>query len=461
MTNSAQTTNNIIQHKGDRHPVFLAGRPPTVSSNSSLETVGAPSVSPSQEQSIPTSVSSTSVDPMVIQVQQIPSTSLSHSTDLRITTLKPNSTFENTTVPTLPKFSYALSFPHIPPGSSTVQSNGSSLLLQPTIQPGSTVAVTSIVGDNNTVAEFLYQLTKMLTEDNREVIEWSNGKIEVHNPHKLASDVLHKYFRHSKFASFQRQLNYFGFRKLAGKGKMAPCSYVNDAATSDLRSLLSIKRKTSSTTSKGDRKRDISQVSGVNNKPVVANATNPVLSDILHRSEKYEKVPQPESQPAPKPPAIRVYRADDPVLVHAATGKGPSDHLVLAQKAVGKGIRHNLINSTSSGPSEGTRAPPIGQATAALATGPFTFPEPPHFPCDMKNSLSELTNNYRNSLHAVQSANLHCNNANSAGGLTSTDSLVELAMLVPTETSVEPRSVREMANSTMPFVDFPHEELNP
>lgn len=94
---------------------------------------------------------------------------------------------------------------------------------------------------NNTVAEFLYQLTKMLTEDNRQVIEWCNGKIEVHNPHKLASDVLHKYFRHSKFASFQRQLNYFGFRKLAGKGKMAPCSYVNDAATSDLRSLLLIK----------------------------------------------------------------------------------------------------------------------------------------------------------------------------------------------------------------------------
>ena len=28
----------------------------------------------------------------------------------------------------------------------------------------------------NTVAEFLYQLTKMLTEDNKEVIEWSNGE---------------------------------------------------------------------------------------------------------------------------------------------------------------------------------------------------------------------------------------------------------------------------------------------
>lgn len=94
------------------------------------------------------------------------------------------------------------------------------------------------------IAEFLYQLTKMLTDDNNEIIEWTGGKIKVHYPERLEGEVLHKYFRHSKFASFQRQLNYFGFRKIAGKGKMSPCSYVNDAATSDIRSLLLIKRKT-------------------------------------------------------------------------------------------------------------------------------------------------------------------------------------------------------------------------
>lgn len=94
------------------------------------------------------------------------------------------------------------------------------------------------------VAEFLYQLTKMLTDDNKENIEWVDGRIKVHHPDRLESEVLHKYFRHSKFASFQRQLNYFGFRKIAGKGKMSPCSYVNEAATSDIRSLLLIKRKT-------------------------------------------------------------------------------------------------------------------------------------------------------------------------------------------------------------------------
>ena len=63
---------------------------------------------------------------------------------------------------------------------------------------------------------------------------------------QLASTVLHRYFRHSKYASFQRQLNYFGFRKIAGKGKMSPCSYVNADVTADLSSLLKIKRKTNS-----------------------------------------------------------------------------------------------------------------------------------------------------------------------------------------------------------------------
>lgn len=38
-------------------------------------------------------------------------------------------------------------------------------------------------------------------------------------------------------------MNYFGFRKIAGKGKMAPCSYVNEHAKEDISSLLFIKRK--------------------------------------------------------------------------------------------------------------------------------------------------------------------------------------------------------------------------
>jgi hypothetical protein len=44
-----------------------------------------------------------------------------------------------------------------------------------------------------------------------------SGRIHVRNPVVLGQDILHKYFRHSKYSSFQRQLNYFGFRKTQGK----------------------------------------------------------------------------------------------------------------------------------------------------------------------------------------------------------------------------------------------------
>lgn len=94
------------------------------------------------------------------------------------------------------------------------------------------------------VPEFLYQLTMMLLKENSDILEWRNGQIVVHSPLKLADDILHKYFRLSKYSSFQRQLNYFGFRKLRSKGKMAPCVYVNEDATNELESLILIKRKT-------------------------------------------------------------------------------------------------------------------------------------------------------------------------------------------------------------------------
>eukprot|EP00536_Pseudo-nitzschia_multiseries_P008450 jgi/Psemu1/305725/fgenesh1_kg.214_\ len=124
----------------------------------------------------------------------------------------------------------------IPPPTAAVSA--------PPTQPSAGVGATGPNQPHHPVAEFLYQLTKMLTDDNNEIIEWVDGRIKVHFPERLESEVLHKYFRHSKFASFQRQLNYFGFRKIAGKGKMSPCSYVNESATSDIRSLLLIKRKT-------------------------------------------------------------------------------------------------------------------------------------------------------------------------------------------------------------------------
>lgn len=72
------------------------------------------------------------------------------------------------------------------------------------------------------------------------------GKIVVQKPEALQDFVLGKYYRHSKYASFQRQLNYFGFKKrLHGgkKGKLSPCSYIHERLSEDVGSLFTLKRR--------------------------------------------------------------------------------------------------------------------------------------------------------------------------------------------------------------------------
>lgn len=94
------------------------------------------------------------------------------------------------------------------------------------------------------VPEFLYHLTRMLRDPaNHHLIEWNAGRIFVHDPIRLEAEVLGKYYRHSKYSSFQRQLNYFGFNKHSGKRKMSPCSYTNDNVTDSLDSLIKLRRK--------------------------------------------------------------------------------------------------------------------------------------------------------------------------------------------------------------------------
>jgi len=340
------------------------------------------------------------------------------------------------------------------------------------VQSSSTV--TSVAPANNTVAEFLYQLTKMLTDDNREVIEWNKGKIEVHNPHKLASDVLHQYFRHSKFASFQRQLNYFGFRKLAGKGKMAPCSYVNDAATTDLRSLLLIKRKTTPATGKekGNRKRERtgSKNEGLATLPVI----NPVLAGILQRSNSEHEIQRSKAV---------AKRASGKGIKHRLNGflKHPQEtnvtnvpmnttadctHVALAQTAVGKGIKHSFMTTTQAPiiKEAGTTADVLGttnqsqQQTTIEPNSTFTFKDPHQLGMDIQSSLSELTNNFQNSLKDGRNND---NEQSGLGMLSRNSSLVDLAMLHP----VEPTPVSEMQGkidpALMTFVDFPSQDFIP
>ncbi|KAJ1459472.1 hypothetical protein M885DRAFT_60051 [Pelagophyceae sp. CCMP2097] len=92
--------------------------------------------------------------------------------------------------------------------------------------------------------DFLVKLLAMVQEEAPHVITWSGGKVFIQDP-LLLEKQLSAYFRHSNFSSFQRQLNNFGFRKVEGKGRFAPCMYMHDQLQGlPPSALLRIRRKT-------------------------------------------------------------------------------------------------------------------------------------------------------------------------------------------------------------------------
>ncbi|KAF0696883.1 Aste57867_12382 [Aphanomyces stellatus] len=73
---------------------------------------------------------------------------------------------------------------------------------------------------------FVQSLFDILRREDPNIIRWTaDGRaFEILDQRLLATRILPRYFRHSKYASFQRQLNYFGFRKWA-KQRAAICTY--------------------------------------------------------------------------------------------------------------------------------------------------------------------------------------------------------------------------------------------
>ncbi|GAB9474519.1 Hsf-type dna-binding protein [Globisporangium polare] len=79
------------------------------------------------------------------------------------------------------------------------------------------------------VAPFLKSLRKMLDHESDAILRWTpNGRaFEIHDMEQMMDYVLPKYFKHRKYTSFQRQLNYFNFRKWT-KSKAVVCTFSND-----------------------------------------------------------------------------------------------------------------------------------------------------------------------------------------------------------------------------------------
>ena len=69
-------------------------------------------------------------------------------------------------------------------------------------------------------------LFDILAREDAQIIGWTTDGLafEVRDLEGMAKQILPKYFRHAKYASFQRQLNYFGFRKI---NKASTCPNVS------------------------------------------------------------------------------------------------------------------------------------------------------------------------------------------------------------------------------------------
>ncbi|KAL4162603.1 hypothetical protein PRNP1_003139 [Phytophthora ramorum] len=78
------------------------------------------------------------------------------------------------------------------------------------------------------VAPFLRSLRRMLDTESPRILCWTpDGKaFEIHDMAAMTGYVLPKYFKHRKYASFQRQLNYFHFRKWT-KSRAVVCTFSN------------------------------------------------------------------------------------------------------------------------------------------------------------------------------------------------------------------------------------------
>ncbi|CAM9312459.1 unnamed protein product [Chrysoparadoxa australica] len=105
----------------------------------------------------------------------------------------------------------------------------------------------STAGHASKPPRFLCHLVDMLKREDPTILHWNNGKLFLLDPNRLVDEVLGRYFRHTKYTSFQRQLHYFGFRKIEGKGRLVSSVYAHGCLRGEqnISAILTIQRKAS------------------------------------------------------------------------------------------------------------------------------------------------------------------------------------------------------------------------
>ncbi|OWZ00406.1 Heat shock transcription factor [Phytophthora megakarya] len=79
------------------------------------------------------------------------------------------------------------------------------------------------------VPRFVRTLYDILHDEDPRILSWSvdGAHFQVFDVPRLEREILPKYFKHCKFASFQRQLNNFGFRKWT-KTRASVCTFSHE-----------------------------------------------------------------------------------------------------------------------------------------------------------------------------------------------------------------------------------------
>lgn len=188
---------------------------------------------------------------------------------------------------------------------------------------------------SRTVAPFLRSLFDILSYDeNASIIRWTiDGRtFEIVDMIGLTSVILPKHFKHNRYPSFQRQLNYFGFRKWT-KSQARRCTFSNPYFTKHRPADIQlIKRKNKS--ERARRQRDPMQ--HMNNRSLDLEA----FYQIQRQRQRglYSQPPQSwqptQPQPAWFPFVQQPQQTLDP-LIAAAVQAENIHHTVAVHKATG------------------------------------------------------------------------------------------------------------------------------
>ncbi|RLN71145.1 hypothetical protein BBJ28_00000206 [Nothophytophthora sp. Chile5] len=167
------------------------------------------------------------------------------------------------------------------------------------------------------VAPFLLHLHQMLRRENPKIIRWAEDGLafQILDKESMTNQILPKYFKNKNFSSFQRQLNYFGFRKWSKARSHFP-TYSREHFTRDNYGAMSlVKRQSKKSRKRKDAPSTSSSSSSSSNSSCQEQPAKRAATQSAYwiASDKCKPIlPRPDGTPESSPAAAPV-EVDAPV----------------------------------------------------------------------------------------------------------------------------------------------------